>query len=86
MKEMGEGDQMKATKKVQIVEEKHDQAGVRATPRDRIWDWDYRTERLLCTALLIMAIGKKKNGVRVEFESDWTRFFKCTANIWKLLI
>lgn len=56
MKEMGEGDQMKATKKVQIVEEKHEQAGVHATPRDRIWDWDYRTECLLCTALLIMAL------------------------------
>lgn len=36
MKEMGEGDQMKATKKVQIVEGKHDLAGVHATPRDCI--------------------------------------------------
>lgn len=48
MKEMGEGDQMKATKKVQMVEEKHDQAGVHATLRDRIWDWDYMTECLHC--------------------------------------
>lgn len=50
MKEMSEGDQMKATKKVQIVEEKHKQAGVHATPMDRIWDWDYVTERQHCSA------------------------------------
>lgn len=58
MKEKGEGSQMKATKKVQIVEEKHGQAGVHATPRDRIWDWDYRRECLCCTALLIMTLWK----------------------------
>lgn len=63
MKEMGKRDQMKATKKEQIVEEQHNQAGVHATPRHCIWDWDYMTECQHCSADHGHVIKKKKVGV-----------------------